>query len=37
MERDLDQAISYKISEFIMKTTSKTKFVNRIKVDLIKR
>ncbi|HHP7547380.1 TPA: recombinase family protein [Streptococcus pyogenes] len=31
MERDLDQAISDKISEFIMKTTSKTKFVNRIK------
>lgn len=31
MERDLDQAISVKISEFIMKTTSKTKFVNRIK------
>ena len=31
MERDLDQAISDKVSEFIMKTTSKTKFVNRIK------
>lgn len=31
MERDLDQAISDKISEFIIKTTSKTKFVNRIK------
>lgn len=31
MERDLDQAISDKISEFIMNTTSKTKFVNRIK------
>ncbi|HES8687463.1 TPA: recombinase family protein [Streptococcus pyogenes] len=31
MERDLDQAICDKISEFIMKTTSKTKFVNRIK------
>ncbi|HEN9955518.1 TPA: recombinase family protein [Streptococcus agalactiae] len=31
MERDLDQAINDKISEFIMKTTSKTKFVNRIK------
>lgn len=31
MERDLDQAISDKISEFIMKSTSKTKFVNRIK------
>ena len=31
MERDLDQAISDKISEFIMKTSSKTKFVNRIK------
>ncbi|MCV3151293.1 recombinase family protein [Enterococcus faecalis] len=31
MERDLDQAISDKISEFIMKTISKTKFVNRIK------
>ena len=31
MERDLDQAISDKISELIMKTTSKTKFVNRIK------
>ncbi|HGI4930950.1 TPA: recombinase family protein [Streptococcus agalactiae] len=31
MERDLDQAISDKISEFIMKTTSKTKFINRIK------
>lgn len=31
MERDLDQAISDKISEFIMKTTSKSKFVNRIK------
>ena len=31
MERDLDQAISDKISEFIMKTNSKTKFVNRIK------
>lgn len=31
MERDLDQAISDKISEFIMKTTSKTKLVNRIK------
>ncbi|HEO4864391.1 TPA: recombinase family protein [Streptococcus agalactiae] len=31
MERDLDKAISDKISEFIMKTTSKTKFVNRIK------
>ena len=31
MERDLDQAISDKISEFIMKATSKTKFVNRIK------
>lgn len=31
MERDLDQSISDKISEFIMKTTSKTKFVNRIK------
>lgn len=31
MERDLDQAISDKISEFIMKTTSNAKFVNRIK------
>lgn len=31
MERDLDQAISDKVSEFIMKTTSKTKFINRIK------
>lgn len=31
MERDLDQVISDKISEFIMKATSKTKFVNRIK------
>ena len=31
MERDLDQAISDKVSEFIMNTTSKTKFVNRIK------
>ena len=31
MERDLDQAISDKVSEFITKTTSKTKFVNRIK------
>ena len=31
MERDLDQAICDKISEFIIKTTSKTKFVNRIK------
>lgn len=31
IERDLDQAISDKISEFIMNTTSKTKFVNRIK------
>ena len=31
MERDLDQAISDKVSEFIMKTTSETKFVNRIK------
>lgn len=31
MERDLDQAISDKISELIMKKTSKTKFINRIK------
>ncbi|HEN9030824.1 TPA: recombinase family protein [Streptococcus agalactiae] len=31
MERDLDQAISDKVSEFIIKTTSKTKFINRIK------
>ena len=31
MERELEQASSDKISEFIMKTTIKTKVVNRIR------